>query len=58
MRITDTLLAGLDYISSSPAGIYDGGNGTIVWEIGDLPVNDAHTLTVTAQVKPDMRPAL
>lgn len=56
VQITDTLLAGLEYIGATPPGSYDSGANTIVWTIGALPVNDMRTLTVTAQVKADAQP--
>jgi len=56
VRITDTLLAGIDYSGATPGSVYDAGAGTVTWNVGDLPVNAARTLTVTAQVKADMQP--
>ncbi|MBK8046775.1 MAG: DUF11 domain-containing protein [Anaerolineales bacterium] len=54
VQITDTLLAGIDYLGSTPAGVYAG--GIVTWDIGALPVNEMHTLTVTAQVKASALP--
>jgi len=54
--VTDTLLAGLDYVSASP-GATQSGAYTVTWEIGDLLVNEARTLTVTARVRADVQPS-
>lgn len=56
VRITDTLLAGIDYLASTPGGLYAAGAGTITWNIGALPVNEMHMLTVTARVKTEVQP--
>ena len=54
VKITDTLLVGLDYVAATPPGVFDAAEGTISWNIGALPVGEMHTLTVTAAVKPAM----
>ncbi len=56
VRITDTLVAGLEYVDASPGAILSGAY-TVTWDIGALPVNEARTLTVTARVRADVQPA-
>jgi uncharacterized repeat protein (TIGR01451 family) len=57
VQITDTLLAGLAYVAATPGGVFDAETGTLVWQIGELPVNALRTLTVTARVVADAQPA-
>lgn len=57
VRITDTLAAGLEYVDSTPDGRVSTETYTVTWAIGDLPVNEARTLTVTARVRSDVQPA-
>ncbi len=45
--LTETLPAGLQYVSSDPAGAVDG--QTIVWNVGTLAPNDSSTVTVTTR---------
>jgi uncharacterized repeat protein (TIGR01451 family) len=56
VKITDTLLACLEYVSASP-GATQSGAYTVTWNIGDLPVNAARTLTLTVRVRSDVQPA-
>lgn len=57
VTITDTLLNGLNYVSSDPSGTYDSGAGTVTWVIGSLPVDGPHTITLNATVKSDALPS-
>ena len=57
VTITDALLNGLDYVSSSPSGTYDSGAGTVTWSIGALAVDGPHTITLNATVKSDAIPS-
>ena len=57
VRITDTLVAGLEYVDSTPAGRVSTDTYTVTWLLGDLPVNAARTLTVTARVRADVQPS-
>jgi uncharacterized repeat protein (TIGR01451 family) len=57
VRITDTLVAGLEYVDSTPDDRVSTATYTITWAIDDLPVNAARTLTVTARVRADVQPA-
>jgi len=57
VRITDTLVAGLEYVDSTPDGRVSTETYAVTWDIGDLPVNAARTLTVTARVQADVQPA-
>jgi uncharacterized repeat protein (TIGR01451 family) len=36
----DTMPTELDYVSSTPAGVYDAGAHTVTWDLGDLPAGD------------------
>jgi uncharacterized repeat protein (TIGR01451 family) len=46
--VTDTLPAGLSYVSDTGGGAYDGVSG--VWTIGDLAVGDSVSMTLTVTV--------
>ena len=51
VRIVDTLLNGITYVSSSPSGAYDPEARTVTWNIGSLnDFNTPHTITVQATV--------
>ena len=40
VTVVDTLPAELDYVSSTPAGVYDSVAHTVTWDIGTLPAGD------------------
>ncbi len=40
VTVVDTLPAELDYVSSTPAGVYDAVAHTVTWDIGALPAGD------------------
>lgn len=50
LTITDTLDAGLTYVSSSDNGVYDSGTRTVKWEISSINPGDYGNVTLTAKV--------
>ncbi|MCX6032418.1 MAG: carboxypeptidase regulatory-like domain-containing protein [Chloroflexi bacterium] len=65
--ITDTLFNGVEidaaqltgntYNGSTPASTYDVGAGTLIWNIGALPVDGAHSITLYLKVKSGALPS-
>jgi uncharacterized repeat protein (TIGR01451 family) len=51
--VTDTLPAGLTYVSSSNSGVWDPITRTVTWTVGDLASGAHFTPTVTATVTAD-----
>jgi len=51
--VTDTLPAGLTFLSASDGGVWDANTRTVTWTVGDLAVGASFTPTVTATVTGD-----
>ena len=50
VSITDTFSAGMSYVASSPEGtVADDGSNSVTWDVGDLAVGAAASVTVTLQ---------
>lgn len=50
VEVTDYLPDGVSYGSSDPAGVYDGVNHTVVWELGGIEPDECVDLTLTVDV--------
>ncbi|MCD8078579.1 MAG: DUF11 domain-containing protein [Lachnospiraceae bacterium] len=53
VTITDALDAGVDYVSSSPAGVYDTASHTVTWTLANVEAFTSGTVTLTVQVNRD-----
>jgi len=51
-QVEDILPAGLEYVSSSPEGIYDAGQHTIRWELGGILNGATRNMQVTLRPDP------
>ena len=49
VTITDTFATGMSYVASSPAGTIPVGGNTVTWQVGDLAIGGAATVTMTLQ---------
>ncbi|MBN2018755.1 MAG: S8 family serine peptidase [Sedimentisphaerales bacterium] len=56
VSIVDYLPIELDYNSSSPEGVYNAGERTVTWNIGNLPPNGQRTFTINTQVNYQAEP--
>ncbi|MCK4722157.1 MAG: DUF11 domain-containing protein, partial [Dehalococcoidia bacterium] len=52
VTLTDTLPAGLSYVSSNPAGSYD--SGTVTWNLGTIESGGSVLVGLTAEVDSDV----
>jgi len=50
--VVDILPAGLDYVSSEPAGMYDAGQHTLRWELGGVAKGSHRSMQVTLRPDP------
>ena len=48
--VTDTLPAGLTFVSATGGGVWDANTRTVTWNVGNLASGDQFTATVTATV--------
>ncbi len=49
VTISDTFATGMSYVTSSPAGTIPVGGNTVTWQVGDLAIGGAATVTLTLQ---------
>ncbi len=49
VTITDTFATGMSYVASSPEGTISVGGNTVTWQVGDLAIGGAATVTLTLQ---------
>ena len=49
VTISDTFASGMSYVESSPEGTVSADGSTVTWDVGDLAVGEASTVTLTLQ---------